>query len=364
LGLNIEKLIETVKELVEINSVTEKEIDIVKYLRDKIEGLGYSPIVQRIRGTQANLICVGDEDALMLCGHLDTVDVVEGWERNPFEFRIEGGKAYGLGVADMKSGVAILIHLFHDLYSRLKRKPWLVLTCDEEGCSLGMYNFLEEFNDVKFAGAIFTEPIPGDRIALVDKCFGRYAVDVSVFCGGGHAALKHEEDKMPEIFSGVGRALKELKAFKRGGSIGECDYTVSYVHGGGVFLSIPEKITLRINHICVFGEDLETTLEEVRSAFSSVGLSVEVKPMDRPTPFLEPFDCSSTELSNVFSRFLDRAVSRSVFDGNLTAMRGIPTVNVGPVGGNIHKANEYIEVWSLREVYNVVKRCILAFYHM
>jgi len=48
-----------------------------------------------------------------------------------------------------------------------------------------------------------------------------------------------------------------------------------------------------------------------------------------------------------------------VFDGNLTAMFGIPTINIGPVGGNIHLPNEYVEIESMIKVYEILRGGIL-----
>lgn len=45
---------------------------------------------------------------VMLIGHMDTVYVRGMYEKQPF--RVEGDKAYGLGIADDKQGVAVILH--------------------------------------------------------------------------------------------------------------------------------------------------------------------------------------------------------------------------------------------------------------
>lgn len=89
---------------------------------------GRSSLVARIVGTQPG--------SIVLCGHLDTVTANEDvWERDPFTPVIEAGRLWGLGAADMKSGVAVLMQSM--ACQSLTTKPptkslVLVLTADEE----------------------------------------------------------------------------------------------------------------------------------------------------------------------------------------------------------------------------------------
>src|SRR5690606_30590731 len=48
----------------------------------------------------------GAGPTLLLNGHTDTVLAVAGWSSDPWTARRDGDRLYGLGAADMKSGVA------------------------------------------------------------------------------------------------------------------------------------------------------------------------------------------------------------------------------------------------------------------
>ena len=362
--VNERNIINLLRDLVSINSVTGNEKDIINYLKKYLEESGIQVTLQEVENNRSNLIATTEngKNALILSGHVDTVDVVEGWLTNPFELTISNGRAYGLGALDMKSGVAILVELFKELHNRVKNLDlWLVLTVDEEGHSYGMYKFLEEFtksNRSKFIGAIFTEPLPGNKIALVDRAFGRFAVDVKIKIEGGHAALGDYDFSID--LEKIVKGLRTLNSYRKSSNIGECKYAVSRLEAGGGFLSYPDKVVIRINHIAVPPETLDSTIREVKEAFASAGLEVEVTPIRRPTPFLEYFDCSNSFIAEVFSKFVsERDVALSVFDGNLTAMYGIPTINIGPTGGNIHKPNEFVELESIAKVYEILKKGIL-----
>lgn len=89
---------------------------------------GRSSLVARIPGSQPG--------SIVLCGHLDTVTANEdAWQRHPLVPVVEDGRLWGLGAADMKSAVAVLMQTM----ARQAAVPLppeksliLVLTADEE----------------------------------------------------------------------------------------------------------------------------------------------------------------------------------------------------------------------------------------
>ena len=64
---------------------------------------GRANVTARLRGS-------GDAPALLLNGHIDVVPPGEiPWKHPPFDARIEEGRLYGRGSADMKSGLAAML---------------------------------------------------------------------------------------------------------------------------------------------------------------------------------------------------------------------------------------------------------------
>ena len=80
-----------------------------------------------------------DKLPLGFTGHLDTVPLgAQRWSRDPFAADIAGGKLYGRGASDMKSGVAAFVTACIALADRIASSPGvtLVITAGEEtGCS-------------------------------------------------------------------------------------------------------------------------------------------------------------------------------------------------------------------------------------
>ena len=51
----------------------------------------------------------GDNPGIGFLGHTDTVEYIDGWDSDPFELTKKDGKLYGLGVCDMKGGIAAML---------------------------------------------------------------------------------------------------------------------------------------------------------------------------------------------------------------------------------------------------------------
>ena len=68
-------------------------------------------------------------------GHIDVVAANSGWRYPPFAAEVEGGKIYGRGSADMKSGCAAMMaaaKYIIDTKATLEKGFVLTLVSDEE----------------------------------------------------------------------------------------------------------------------------------------------------------------------------------------------------------------------------------------
>ena len=78
-----------------------------------------------------------------LSGHLDTVQASDEWTRPPLTPTIERGRVYGLGAADMKGGLAMMLTAFCSVARTIRsgRRPRnglaLLLSAGEETQFLG-----------------------------------------------------------------------------------------------------------------------------------------------------------------------------------------------------------------------------------
>jgi len=157
-------IIELTKKLISIPSQTgdtsEIENFIVSYL-EKVPGAVIE--LQLVPGHGNNVIArvIHDENlpTILINGHLDTVEICKGWVRDPFQPVIEGDKLYGLGSADMQSGVAVGMKAFEMLANLKNINVIFAGTVDEEGDSTGAFVLLD--SGIKADLCLITEPSSG-----------------------------------------------------------------------------------------------------------------------------------------------------------------------------------------------------------
>jgi succinyl-diaminopimelate desuccinylase len=107
-----------------------------------LEGVGFKCAYHEFAPGRASLVARvgrgGARPPLCFTGHIDTVPLgAQPWTRDPFAGEIAGGRMYGRGTSDMKSGVAAFVAAAAVTARDLARGPGavLVITAGEEtGC--------------------------------------------------------------------------------------------------------------------------------------------------------------------------------------------------------------------------------------
>jgi glutamate carboxypeptidase len=202
-------LLETLKELVSIESGSrdleglEKISDLIaakfKAMGGEVELIDPSADAYRMEDTPEKIGRVvratfkgTGKKKIMLIAHMDTVYTVGMLGKQPF--RVEGDKAYGLGIADDKQGVAVIIHTVAMLQA-LKFKEYGTLTVlingDEEissPASRGLITRLGGEHDavMSFEGASVKE----DKLSLATA--GIASVTLNVTGKASHAGSAPE----------------------------------------------------------------------------------------------------------------------------------------------------------------------------
>lgn len=115
------------------------------WLRGRAEraGLGDTVVFREVEaepGRRCIAVTVPDRDgslerALVLCCHMDTVVVGDGWTVDPFGGEVRDGELYGRGSCDMKGGMACALLAFGDVLDELGRARWQAMTHGTCVCS-------------------------------------------------------------------------------------------------------------------------------------------------------------------------------------------------------------------------------------
>ena len=195
--------IELTKKLIEIESVSGNETEILEFLADFLrensaevwQNKDFAAGVLRIR-TNGNEFSKSSR-AIILTGHIDTVSAgdLRAWERSPWEATEMNGKIIGLGASDMKGGLAAQfiagLEFVKENNFESNFDLWLVAVSNEEIDGRGSRNFVKWLNEQKefdysvFFGVI-AEPTNCENIEIGHR--GNRFVRLKFKGESGHAS--------------------------------------------------------------------------------------------------------------------------------------------------------------------------------
>jgi acetylornithine deacetylase len=294
------------------------------------ETAGRPSVIVRARGT-------GGGRTLMLCGHIDTVNV-EGMT-DPHTPRIDGDRLYGRGAYDMKAGVAAaLIAAREAAHLGLAGDVTVAAVADEEHASIGVQ---EALRTVAADAAIVTEPTELE-IAIAHKGF--VWSEVRVKGRSAHGSRPHlGRDaivKTGPVLTALG-ALDEELAERTHPLLGRPSVHASVIEGGVEMSSYPAH--------CVFGLERELAALLARCRAADADLDAE----QRTLLVREPFEIGrDTELVGIVREAAADVLRRESpiggasywADAAFIAAAGIPTVMFGAGGEGAHAIEEWVSL--------------------
>lgn len=112
------------KQLLKFNTIKDKENkEIINFIENYLLDLGFKTEYKE----KSLIMSYGENPSVGFLGHTDTVEYIEGWNTNPFELAEKGGKLFGLGVCDMKGGIAAMLDAVSSInLSRLNKRNKII----------------------------------------------------------------------------------------------------------------------------------------------------------------------------------------------------------------------------------------------
>jgi succinyl-diaminopimelate desuccinylase len=329
-------LVETLGWLVDIPSVTGEEALLRDAVSERLAGLPQERI--------ADSLVVGDpiEGSIILAGHLDTVPA-QGERRS----RVDGERVHGLGATDMKSGLAVMIHLLEELGPG---KLSGVFYAGEEGPLEGnqLGDVLDQAPWLRAAtAALVLEPT--DR-AIEAGCQGAINADV-VFVGEpAHSARPWLGDNAITKAAGFLADMGSLEPEPH--LIGGLEFlevmSVTMARGGVARNVIPGEFVMNVNYRFAPDREPDAAVARLREV-CSVADRVVV-----------------TDVAPSGSVDLDHPVFRSLIEQTRAPLQGkqgwtdvaqlsaagVPAINFGPGEPALaHKPGESVRISDLSWVY-------------
>jgi succinyl-diaminopimelate desuccinylase len=316
------------------------------------------------------VISLGDPAAgplVVMNGHLDTVPVSDllAWRTGPFDPTVseDGKKLIGRGASDMKSSVAVMLHVL-DLLKNVPLRGSVqahVVSDEETGGAFGTKFLLEE--------------IAAGRLPRPDYCLigeksdlkvrnaerGLLAVDVTCLGRASHTAAARVTG-----INAIAKAAKAILALEKDidryhPAVGKPVISVNQIQAGVAHNVVPGECTFSIDRRLIPGETRESALAEIVATLDGVAkedpafrYELDVDPLKNHIP------ANITEESSPIVRALQAGITKvtgqepeyfvawaGATDGRFYRQAGIDTVGYGPGGENAHGANEAVQIDDL-----------------
>ncbi len=304
----------------------------------------------------------------LFVNHIDTVEPKKGWNKDQFEGIVENQKIYGLGAYDTKGNVAVLMKLAEKV---VKEKIMFLFYCDEEYDFLGMKTFIHKYKDtLAIKNVISTD---GSSLQIRNYCRGLIELDIQVFGRTGHSANPKNGVSAITAFINIVKDLIESIQNNFEEIFGKPTLNIAYVRGGLLKEQSKKQIVLGKNGNNL-PDYLESTLEfrtnttvnllwvkkklkrlaqkyEVTITISKVRHNLTAWKSDtKKLSYLEK------ELKKIHPNVFFDAVSTSgyVDIAMLAENFNCTCCTIGALGNNAHGINEYVEIPSLLQLYQIL----------
>ncbi len=317
----------------------------------------------------------GSDVTLLLESHFDVVPPGPNWTYPPFKLTVKGGKAYGRGSADNKSGIVAAIGAMR----RLKREKLdinlkLIAGVDEEiGGRYGVDYVLSDYGLRGDAALVLDAGSEGLYLGASGIIWGRITVEGEQ----GHAGYPLKAKNAIEEAMKLLVALEPYKkAVEKKESVLHAPpeaprrfvwgrYTVTMIRAGEKENVIPGTCEVRFDRRLLPEESVEQAERELRDFFQRAvertGCNASLEIINKLQGYHTPKDLVfvqtvSENIKKTVGRSLPLAGELGGNDGSFFAKNGIPVVCYGPIRADTHyhSVDEFVYLEDVKNTRDLV----------
>lgn len=290
---------------------------------------------------------------IIIIAHMDTVFPEGTAKERPY--RMDGDRAYGPGVIDMKASHVLLFFALKHLAEKNNaclRNIELIFNSDEEIGSVHSRELIEKHAKGK-EYALIMEPARKDGSVVTERR-GSGTYTLTVEGEAAHSGIEPEKGKsaIEELAHKIVK-LQELNDHENGVSV-----NVGLIEGGTTVNTVSAHavghVDVRVSSLEQI-RPLEQKMEEVCETHDVEGTRIELTGhLDRPpmvkTEKSKALYQLAKELAKELNIDLKETFTGGGSDASFTASMGVATLDgLGPIGGNAHSDSEYLEIPSMEE---------------
>jgi succinyl-diaminopimelate desuccinylase len=363
--------VQLTRELLRFNTINPPgaERACAQHLGELLKRAGFAVEYAEFAPTRTSLVAkIGGakgKPPLGFTGHIDTVPLgAAAWKADAFGASLEGGKLYGRGSTDMKSGVAAFVVAALSMADKLKNGPGvtLVITADEElGCG-GAAHLVKQGKLLGAVGALVIGEPTANYPLIGHK--GAFWLDVTTRGVTAHGSMPERGDNA--IYKAAA-AIQKLREFEFDAPphalMGAPTLNVGTVHGGLNINSVPDATVIGVDIRTIPGQDhtkIRARLERLLGETVEVAPTIDVGAIysDPAQPWIQRvFDVTQPRLNarpqaKCATYFTDAAVLKDAY-------RDIPMVVLGPGEPELaHQTDEYCLVDRIEQAVEIYTELI------
>jgi len=380
---HLENLLET---LIAIPSVSGSEKAISDYIVDELKEYGLNPkqdkmynVIVRIEGNKQG-------KSFLLNGHIDTVPPGDEWDNDPFRPRRDKNRIYGLGAADMKAGISVMMELARVFQARIKELNGTIIfafTVGEEIEDHNKHGALHIAKEVKADMGLVLEPSQQEderNLSIKLGSCGRAVFEIKIYGKSAHSSRPFLGINVIEIGSKIVSKVREKADQLEYYEIPEIGVrfkpgfvVTQFEHNENPSNVIPHLCKLTIDRRTVPFENHETVKKQIENLLEEVQdettekYRYEIIEKGRMDPCQMPFDLPLLKSLQKNIKEIDGYEPKIIFalgatDIGFFTNHGADMLVFGPGDTHIiHQPEEYVHVKALHALADV---CLETIFEM
>lgn len=329
------------KDLVKFDTYKDKENQqIMNYIQELLQAKGFKVDYK----SKCLVMSIKENCKLGFLGHTDTVESGCDWKYNPLKQTQVGDKLYGLGICDMKGGIAAILKAVLDIdWSNLNYGIKLFFTYDEE---IG-FKGIKEINNLNIKipeNMIIGEPTD-NKIMTGSKGLLEFKIEFK-----GKSAHSSNPKEGINAIENCMDFLYELKEFYNNLKMEidnrfEIPYTtmnIGKMYGGESINIVPNSCVSYIDFRVINSKQRTTLIKEINMLKEKYKFEYNI--INDIEPFITETESKKYDVTNFIT------------EASFIQSKNRYILGVGPM--NAHKANEYITIESLNKLVEQYKQMI------
>lgn len=295
---------------------------------------------------------------LLFLGHNDTV-FPKGTTKD-WKYRLEKDIVTGPGCCDMKAGVLSMVEIAEE-FRKENINIAMIMNTDEEIGSKFSKSIIEEVGKNTKYAMVFEPARKNGNNVIERKGIIKYKVE---FFGKASHAGNAPQEGINSILEAAHwiTEISKLHNWEIKNSI-----NVGIIEGGVGVNIVPDYAAIEFegrSHNLEFFNEIEDKIKELEKNPVVKGIKINIERGGFRAPLV--LNEKSELLKNIFDESkkelniqCDWEIAGGCSDGNFLGVLGVGVIDgLGPIGGEAHSKREYLEVSSIKERIELVKKVI------